>query len=145
MDAIDVLRRDHRDLERLLAEFDQATSDKDRAELFQRIRAKTLAHEEADLKVFYPAIKNAAADEIKRSVKDYSETNKILKELDFNDDRFDERFDVVKLMIRDHIDADESPDGVLEIARARLEGGELMQMAQNIKRVKQTVRHDKAA
>ena len=30
-------------------------------------------------------------------------------------------------------------------ARARLEGGELMQMAQNIKGVMQTVRHDRAA
>jgi hypothetical protein len=145
MDAIDLLRRDHRDLERLFARFDQATSDKDRAELFQRIRAKALAHEEADLRVFYPAIKGTAADEIKRSVKDYAETNKILRELHFNDDRFDERFDVVKMMIRDHIDADESQEGILDIARAKLEPGELMEMVQKIQAVRQTVRPEKAA
>ncbi|HYR85826.1 MAG TPA: hemerythrin domain-containing protein [Terriglobia bacterium] len=145
MDAIDLLRRDHRDLERLVAEFDEAKSDKELAELFVRIRAKLLAHAEADLRVFYPAIKSAAADEIKRSAKDYIEIAKILKELHFNDDRFDERFLVLKFMIRDHIDADESVDGVLDIARARLEPGELVQMAQKIVGVEQTVRGDKAA
>lgn len=145
MDAIDVLRRDHRDMERLFADFDRATSDKDRAELFARIRAKALAHEEAELRVFYPAIKGAAADEIKRSVKDYNEINKILRELDFNDDRFDERFLALKLMILDHIDADESVDGVLDIARAKLEPGELVQMAQKIQGVEYSVRPDNAA
>jgi len=145
MDAIDLLRRDHRDLERLFAEFDQAKSDNDRAKLFERIRTKVLAHEEADLTVFYPAIKGAAADEIRRGVKDYAETNKILKELHFNNDRFDERFDVVKLMLRDHMDADESPEGILDIARAKLERGELMEMAQKIQAAKHSVRPEKAA
>jgi len=132
-------------MERLFADFDRATSDKDRAELFARIRAKALAHEEAELRVFYPAIKGAAADEIKRSVKDYNEINKILRELDFNDDRFDERFLALKLMILDHIDADESVDGVLDIARAKLEPGELVQMAQKIQGVEYSVRPDNAA
>jgi len=145
MDAIDLLRRDHRDLERLLTEFDQATSDKDRVKLLERIRAKVLAHEEAELRIFYPAIKSAAADEIKRSVKDYSEINKILTELDFTDDKFAERFLEVKLMIRDHIDADESADGTLDIARARLEPEELAQLAQKIQGVEHTVRDNRAA
>jgi len=145
MDAIDLLRRDHRDLERLLAEFDQATSDKDRVKLLERIRAKVLAHEEAELRIFYPAIKSAAADEIKRSVKDYGEINKILKELDFTDDKFAERFFEAKLMIRDHIDADESADGTLDIARARLEPEELAQLAQKIQGVEHTVRDNRAA
>jgi hypothetical protein len=145
MDAIDLLRREHRDIERLLADFDQASSDKDRAKLFAKIRAKVLAHEEAERSVLYPAIKSAAADEIKRSMKDYTEINKILRELHFNEDRFDDRFLEMKSMIRDHIDADESVDGVLDIARARLEAGELMEMAQKIQRVEQAMRPDKAA
>ena len=49
MDAIDVIRQDHRDMERLFADFDQAASDKDRARLFDRIRAKVRSHEEVEL------------------------------------------------------------------------------------------------
>ena len=139
MDAIDLLRREHRDIERLLADFDQASSDKDRAKLFTQIRAKVLAHEEAERSVFYPAIKSAAADEIKKSVKDYADINKILKELHFNEDRFDDRVMEMKSMIRDHIDADENVDGVLDIARARLEPGELMEMAGKIQGAEHTM------
>jgi hypothetical protein len=48
MDAIDLLRREHRDLERLLSEFDKAAPDTDPAKLLTRIREKVLAHEVAE-------------------------------------------------------------------------------------------------
>ena len=59
MDAITLLREDHRKLKALLRELEPTTERavKTRAELFERIKADLTAHEIVEEEVFYPTLK----------------------------------------------------------------------------------------
>src|SRR5882724_5734403 len=101
MDAIELIKQDHRNVERLFTEFlETEDSEVDgREDLFQQIQTELNAHIEAEEKVFYPAMQSKTPDKIQESLREHSQVKQLLADLldlDFDEDEFPIKFN--KLM-----------------------------------------------
>jgi len=65
MNAIDILKKDHQEVQRLFSEFMSADEDDfDRREdLFQQIDKALTTHSDAEEQIFYPSVEKHASDQ----------------------------------------------------------------------------------
>jgi hypothetical protein len=142
MNAIDLIKQDHRKVEQLFAEFmnlEEADSD-NREDLFQQIEMELLAHAEAEEKVFYPAIEPEAEDKVEEALSEHQEVKELLAELmelDLDDEGFDEKMTALMENVQHHVEEEEAADGVLERARKALDAKTLSTMGTDMQKVKQ--------
>ena len=117
MDAIDLLKADHRKFKKLFRTYEAAgdrayQKKKDLADkLFMEITIHSMVEEE----LFYPAVKERANKEGKRLVAESVEEHHIvatlieeMKVLDPKDERFEAKFSVLRENIEHHIEEEEN-------------------------------------
>jgi hemerythrin-like domain-containing protein len=117
MDAIDLLKADHRKFKKLFRTYEAAgdrayQKKKDLADkLFMEITIHSMVEEE----LFYPAVKERANKEGKRLVAESVEEHHIvatlieeMKALDPKDERFEAKFSVLQENIEHHIEEEEN-------------------------------------
>lgn len=63
VDAISILREDHRRIDELFRQFDKAKSNEQRAGLATRICSELLIHAHVEEEIFYPAVRDAIEDD----------------------------------------------------------------------------------
>jgi hemerythrin superfamily protein len=80
MNALDLLKRDHRTLEKLFSELRTAAPAQRRA-LLDELRADVLMHTAAEERFFYPELERVAPDQVKRALQDHTDTVTRLDEL----------------------------------------------------------------
>src|SRR5213593_1522720 len=96
MNAIDILKKDHQDVQQLFSEF-MSAQDVDfgrREDLFQHIDTAQIAHSDADEEIFYPAIENYAPALVKQALNEHQEVKQLLAEMidiQVDDEEFDSR------------------------------------------------------
>jgi hemerythrin superfamily protein len=148
MNAIDVLKRDHRNVEKLFSDFLAADDDVMQEDLFQQIQTELSAHAEAEEKVFYPALESESPDKVEHAIEEHQKVKQLLAELldmDFADEEFDSKFTELMTSVQDHVQEEEGPDGVMEMAESKYDDARLSDMARQIEEVKRDSRHDLAA
>lgn len=114
MDAITLLKEDHRLLKKLLDEGDDTTERavKGRKELLDRLTAELKAHEKIEEEILYPALKKheKAKEIVLEGYQEHHVADLIVAELHktaVTDERWGAKFSVLKENIEHHIEEEE--------------------------------------
>jgi hemerythrin-like domain-containing protein len=84
-DVIALLEHDHREVEEMFAEFEQATEPKDRRAIADKIIIELVRHSEAEEQAVYPMMRKHIPDGdklVEHEISEHSEAERILKSLD---------------------------------------------------------------
>src|SRR5713226_2431332 len=141
MNAIDLLKKDHQQVQQLFLEFLSA-EDEDfarREDLFQQIDRALLAHSDAEEQIFYPSIEKHAPELVKEALSEHQAVKQLLLEmldLEVDDNEFDNRMNTLIQNVESHVQEEEGPGGILEIARQKLSQRELDDMGRRIQQRK---------
>jgi len=145
MNAIELLKQDHSNVEKLFAKFLQVQgSDEEREQLFQEIQTELSVHAEAEEKVFYPLLTAEIPDQVDEALEEHLEIKEMLAELldmDFDDDDFDAKFTAMIKAVENHVEEEERTGGILDIARQKISEENLTKLANDIQILKRDI-HD---
>lgn len=137
MNAIDLLKKDHQQVQQLFSEF-MSAGDEDfarREDLFQQIDRALLVHSDAEEQIFYPSMEKYAPDLVKQAVSEHQTVKKLLLEmldLEVDDEEFDSRMNILIQDVENHVQEEEGSAGVLELALQKLSRRELDDMGRKI-------------
>jgi hemerythrin superfamily protein len=113
VNAIDLLEKQHRDVEELFEEFESAGdgAQKTRERLCREISDQLAVHAEIEEKLFYPESKQADTEELLReSVEEHLAMKRILAEIiegGIEDEQFDARMKVLQEQVEHHVEEEE--------------------------------------
>ena len=114
MNALTLLERDHRAVERLLDELEPTTERgvKTRTELFERIKSELTLHELIEEEIFYPTLKQhpRAKEIVLEGYEEHDVVNLLLGELDrlpVDDETWGAKAKVMSENIQHHIEEEE--------------------------------------
>ena len=137
MDAVEYLITDHRALEHLLDELEDAERPDDREELREQVRVKLSRHMSAEETVLFPMIREELAgvdDDVRHEVLEKLEEHHVLKTvldelvgLDLDDERFAAKTEVLAEQVEHHHEEEE--DDLFPLLREHLRQDRLVAMA----------------
>jgi hemerythrin superfamily protein len=111
-DALAVLRRQHRQLESLLARFDRATSDDEAQELADELCDKLTVHNTIEEEIFYPAARNDDTNDlVLESAEEHLAVKRLiadLQQLDSEDERLRPKVNLLREQLTRHVHKEES-------------------------------------
>jgi len=150
MNAIDILKKDHKEVESLFSEFMSADKDdfSGRADLFQQIDRALIIHTDAEEQIFYPAAKKFSPDIVKRALSEHHEIKELLVDLidlEVDDPGFDNRMKTLIQRVQTHVQEEEGRGGVMEIAVQNLHTRELVDLGRRILQLKKESEEELAA
>jgi hemerythrin superfamily protein len=141
MDAITLLRDDHRAVEKLFKQFEKAgpRASKTKANLVNKIIQELAVHAAIEEQVFYPAVREADEDMVLESLEEHHIVKWVLSELQGmspTDERFDAKVTVLIELVRHHVKEEESdlfPEVRQLLTRKELaDVGEMLEKAKTI-------------
>lgn len=113
MDAIQMLRKDHRDVKSLLMQFQAAEGDAEKKRIVDRTLDALEAHAAIEEEIFYPALRQDGAD--RAMMNEADEEHRLakllieqLRGMTPKDEYYDARFTVLAENVKHHIDEEES-------------------------------------
>src|SRR5262245_15132214 len=150
MNAIDLLKTDHKNVNELFSEFMAASEDdlEVKEDLFQQIKKELLTHTDIEEAIFYPSVKKVAPDVIGHSLAEHQEVKQLLSEMleyEVDDEEFDKRINLLIEKVNAHVQEEESPDGALEIARRSFDEQQLEQIGRRMEQHRRSAGEELAA
>ena len=140
MDAIQLLKADHKKVNELLTELADTTSRavKKRADLLEKIRVSLAAHVAIEEEIFYPAFKQAGKKEEAQMYYEALEEHRAAGDLVLPDllntkpdsERFSGRAKVLKELVEHHVEEEEGE--MFKTARKLLSKAELAQLGERM-------------
>lgn len=137
MDAIKLLKDDHRNVKKLLEEGDSTTERgvKTRTELFAKIKQELEVHEAIEEEIFYPALKEhpKAKEIVLEGYEEHHVVDQIISELEqvsVEDEAWGAKFTVMKENIEHHIEEEE--DDMFKKARSVFSDEELGELGERM-------------
>ncbi|MEO8429952.1 MAG: hemerythrin domain-containing protein [Acidobacteriota bacterium] len=133
MDPIELLKKDHREVEKLFAAFEEAGDEAyvTKQNLFNEIKAALDVHMDIEETIFYPAVKKVRSEEVKDEVREADEEHHVVKlllseltRMKPQDEQFDAKVTVLKENIEHHVKEEETellPDAKKHIAATMME------------------------
>lgn len=110
-DALEVLERQHREVEELLSLFDQASSDDEAHEVAGTLCDKLTVHTAIEEEIFYPAARDEATNDlILNSVEEHLSVKRIIADvqgLESEDERLRPKVNVLKEQVLRHVEQEE--------------------------------------
>jgi len=121
-DGITLLKEDHREVEKLFKQFEEAKGDGRKQKLAHQICLELSVHAEIEESIFYPACEGVVdEDELKEGYVEHDAAKLLIAEITANEGGDDEFFDTkVKVLqeeIEHHIEEEEGPNGIFAQAR----------------------------
>jgi hemerythrin superfamily protein len=121
-DAIELLKEDHREVEKLFKEFEDAKGDGRKQKLAHQICLELSVHAEIEETIFYPACEGTVdEDELKEGYVEHDAAKLLIAEIVANEAADDEFFDTkVKVLqeeIEHHVEEEEGRGGIFSQAR----------------------------
>src|SRR6185369_5424929 len=95
MDAIELIKKDHREVDELFTQFLSAESDLTLEDLFQQIETSLRAHTEMEERAFYPTVRKFAAVKVDDGLRDNSKVKELIVNLpkgDIDEEAFESHF-----------------------------------------------------
>lgn len=130
MDAIKLLKEDHKKFKKLLGDLEDTTERgvKTREKLLEQLKAELKPHEAAEEEIFYPALIERLKDDdiVLEGYEEHHAADVLLEELEdvpFDDERWGPKMKVIKENIEHHIEEEEGP--MFKQARKALKPDEL--------------------
>ena len=121
-DGITLLKEDHREVEKLFKDFENAKGESRKQKLAHQICLKLSVHAEIEETIFYPACEGIVDEEkLKEGYVEHDAAKLMIAEIEANEGANDEFFDTkVKVLqeeIEHHIKEEEGPGGIFSQAR----------------------------
>jgi hemerythrin superfamily protein len=142
-DVIELLETDHREVEQMFAEYEQASDPQERRTLADKIIIELVKHSEAEEQAVYPAMRKALPDGdklVEHEISEHSEAERLMKQLDGMDPQNPE-FGVLmtQLMtaIRHHVQEEEGE--AFPVFRQHVSKDELDKLASTVENLKKIV------
>jgi hypothetical protein len=111
-DAIDVLERQHRDVELLFEQLRDSSDNRERKQLFADLADSLAAHGKIEELLFYPAVcTDQTADQLHEAVDEHLDVKRLLAELmemEVEDELFATKLDELEQMVERHVEDEES-------------------------------------
>ena len=122
VDAIELLKADHRRVEQWFAQFEKARNDDRKLELANRICNALTVHTTIEEEVFYPAFIEATrdADLHHEAIVEHAAAKQLIADIEAtgpDDDYYDAKVKVLSEMIKHHVKEEEQPGGMFAEAR----------------------------
>jgi hypothetical protein len=114
MDAIKLIKQDHRTVKGLFARFEQATKRSDRQRIAEEIIEELSVHATIEEQILYPALRERDKDseeDVLNALEEHHAAKLTLAELDkmnVDDERYDAKMHVVQEAVEMHIEEEES-------------------------------------
>jgi hypothetical protein len=121
--AIEMLKQDHRKVEQLFEQFEQADDEQQKEQLAAQICAELIVHTRLEEELFYPACREAGVDDEKmdESQVEHDGAKMLINDLleaDSDTPYFEAKVSVLKEMIKHHVEEEEEPsEGVFAQAQ----------------------------
>ena len=151
MDAMSLLKEDHRKVKKMLAELESTTERgvKTREELFTKVKQELVIHEAIEEEIFYPALKeHPKTKEI--ALEGYEEhhvVDTVMAEIEgvaYDDEKWGAKFTVMKENLEHHIEEEEGE--MFKQARQVFNEDELVQLGESMMaRKEELMRHQSSA
>lgn len=134
MNSIDLLKQQHREVEKLFGRLESAQGDR-RADIFVEIADAFMLHAHLEEEIFYPAVfAERTEDELREAVEEHLQAKRLIADildLDLDDEQWTAKCSVLKEDIQHHVKEEEEtlfPQVQKEFSKDRLqELGERMQ------------------
>lgn len=111
MDAIQMLEEQHREVEDLFEEIEQAEASDEKQELFEEIADQLTVHAVIEERHFYPAVKERRTEDILlEALEEHLSIKRLLADLlklSPEDDQFDAKISVLKEQVEHHVEEEE--------------------------------------
>ncbi len=122
MDAIALLKADHRQVSQWFSQFEKSKSSTVKAKLAERICQALMVHTQIEEEIFYPAFLEATDDKDMHHEAEVEHKGAKLLIADIvasgpADDYFDSKIHVLSEMIKHHVKEEEQPGGMFAEAR----------------------------
>jgi hemerythrin superfamily protein len=123
MDAIALLKNDHREVESWFEQFEKSRSSAKKADLAERICKALTVHAQIEEEIFYPAFIEATGEEDlhHEAVVEHDGAKKLIAQIEASspeDDYFDAKVTVLSEMIKHHVKEEEQRGGMFSEAKA---------------------------
>ena len=137
MDAMSLLKEDHRNVKKMLAELESTTERgvKTREDLFTKVKQELVVHEAIEEEIFYPALKeHPKTKEI--ALEGYEEhhvVDTVMAEIEgvaYDDEKWRAKFTVMKENLEHHIEEEEGE--MFKQAKQVFDGDELAQLGESM-------------
>lgn len=136
MDAIELLKKQHRETEALFDRFEAADGDDQKAEIARQVIADLRVHTTIEEEIFYPALREAddeLEDDVLEGYEEHHAVELLMDELDGmspDDERFDAKFTVIKEFVLHHVEEEE--DEMFPQAREALGAERLRELGEEM-------------
>jgi hemerythrin superfamily protein len=121
MDAIALLKSDHRTVEDLFEEFEGAKGEKAKQRIANQICMELIVHAQIEEEIFYPGVKDAVEEEIYTEAHvEHDGAKMLIAEIlagDPDDEFYDASVKVLSEMIKHHVKEEEQRDGMFAQAK----------------------------
>jgi hypothetical protein len=122
LDAIALLKADHRQVEKWFAEFEKTSSQSKKQRLSDEICGALKIHTQIEEEIFYPAFLSATKDKNMHheAIVEHDGAKKLIAEIQAmqaGEDFFDAKISVLSEMIKHHVKEEEQPGGMFAEAR----------------------------
>ena len=150
MDAMSLLREDHRKVKKILAELESTTERgvKTREQLFTKVKQELVVHEAIEEEIFYPALKgHPKTKEI--ALEGYEEhhvVDTVMAEIEgvaYDDEKWGAKFTVMKENLEHHIEEEEGE--MFKQAKQVFDEDELAQLGESMLARKQELIRQQAS
>jgi len=150
MDAMSLLKEDHRKVKKILAELESTTERgvKTREELFTKVKQELVIHEAIEEEIFYPALKeHPKTKEI--ALEGYEEhhvVDTVMAEIEgvaYDDEKWGAKFTVMKENLEHHIEEEEGE--MFKQAKQVFDQDELTRLGESMKARKEDLIRQQAA
>jgi len=150
MDAMSLLKEDHRKVKKMLAELESTTERgvKTREELFTKVKQELVVHEAIEEEIFYPALKeHPKTKEI--ALEGYEEhhvVDTVMAEIEgvaYDYEKWGAKFTVMKENLEHHIEEEEGE--MFKQARQVFDQDELTQLGESMKARREDLIRQQAA
>jgi hemerythrin superfamily protein len=112
MDAIQIIRNDHRRMETLFRDFEEAPDPQTRKAIFDTIYVELDIHATLEEEIFYPSVQRQGEREtVRHAEEEHGLVKELLNEmvkLDAKDPTFEAKFHVLKDNVKDHVTEEEA-------------------------------------
>jgi hemerythrin superfamily protein len=136
MDAIALLKADHRQVEEWFEQFENTTSDAKKQKLATNICNALKVHTQIEEEIFYPACREAGVEDDMMDEADieHDGAKKLIAEIEASqpgEDHYDARVKVLSEMIKHHVKEEEMRDGMF--AKAKKASLDLDELGEQLK------------
>jgi iron-sulfur cluster repair protein YtfE (RIC family) len=137
MNAIDVLKKQHREVEKLFKQTLKTENPRERRELLDTIKTKLEAHTTIEEEIFYPAFKDVGTKKAEEMTMEAVEEHHVVKlvlgelpDVDPESETFDAKMTVLSELVDHHVQ--EEQDEMFPMAEKKLDDETLAQLGQRL-------------